>query len=304
VVQFEVSSAFATPPASKPPFPTLILCGKKHNTIFRVRHGKVDWDFTLDGSLKDIQPMPRYEDYLVTGGSQHVALLRRVLNGFKAVWSWKKFTDIKIESAVVADWDEKDNPTLILAADSLNQRLFLADAKSKDPKIRWEFKLQGPPRRVHLCTDNGNFLVILQDSTVEEILFQEDKVVWQMGKESGLKDIRDAVRDPWANTYLADAAGGDVVCLGPQKQLIWKTHLPIAPGAFEEMSLALLQQNHKRMIMAAVRFSGKGPQNRNVVYLLNSETGKVTDWNDHDDKGGYPAFIKAVPDKAEYYKKQ
>ncbi len=288
--------------APKSSFPTVILCGKKHNTLFCVRHNKAYWDYDFDGPLLDIETLPN--DYLVTGGSQQVSLLKKEWKGCDPVWDWSEISGVSVVSAVVEDWDENENPSLILAADSLNQRLFLADAKSRNQKIRWEFKLAAPPLRVHLCTDSGNFLVILKDSTVEEVFFQEDKIIWQLGKEEGLTDVRDAVRDPWANTYVADAATGDVICLGPQKQLNWKTHLPFAPGAFEEMSLALFQENHKRMVMAAVHFSGTGPESRNVIYLLNAETGKVTAWNDHDDKGGYPAFLKAVPDKAEYYKKQ
>ncbi len=292
--------------AQAPPslIPDLILCGKKHNSLFHIRRGKMNWDYSLDGPLKDVQPQPQSGTYLVTGASQQVALIQKIWKGCKILWEWSDLGNIGVESAVVAAWDEKDNPALILAADSLNQRLFLADAKSKAPKIRWEYKLTAPPRRVHLCTDTGNFLVTLKDSTVEEVFFQEDKVVMTLGKDDGLVDARDAVRDPWANTYVADAGQGDILSFGPKKQLNWKTHLPFAPGPIGEMSLALFRKDHKRLVMAAVHFTGKEDVSHNVVYILNSETGKVLAWNDHDDKGGYPAFSKAVPDKAEYYKKQ
>jgi hypothetical protein len=291
-------------PAVKSFIPDLVLCGKKHNSLFHVRKGKMDWDDPFDGPLKDVQPQPQAGTYLVTGGSQQVSLIRKIWKGCKTIWDWSDLEGIAVESAVVADWDEKDNPTLILAADSLNQRLFLADAKSKDPQIRWDFKLPAPPRRVHLCTNSGNFLVTLKDSTVEEVFFQEDKVVWTLGAADGLKDARDAVRDPWANTYVADAAQGDILSFGPKKQLNWKTHLPFAPGRFEEMSLALFRKSGKRLLLAAVHFSGEGPTAQNVVYVLSTETGNVLAWNDHDEKGGYPAFFKAVPDRVEYYKKQ
>jgi hypothetical protein len=298
--------AAAQEKVSAPPslLPDLVLCGKKHNSLFHIRHGRMDWDDAFDGPLKDVQPQPQAGYYLVTGGSQRVALIRKVWKGCRTIWDWTGLEGIGVESAVVADWGEKDNPTLVLAADSLNQRLFLADAQSKDPKIRWEYKLTAPPRRVHLCTDDGNFLVTLKDSTVEEIFFQEDKVVLTLGAADGLKDARDAVRDPWANTYVADAAQGDVLSFGPKKQLNWKTHLPFAPGPFEEMSLALFRKGGKRLLLAAVHFSGEGLTAQNVVYVLNTETGNVLAWNDHDEKGGYPAFFKAMPDKAEYYKKQ
>lgn len=283
-------------------FPTVVICGKKHNTLYCVRHNKAYWDYDFDGPLKDLQSLPGY--YLVTGGSQQVALLKKEWKGCTPVWDWSDFPGISVESAVVANWDDRDKPALILAADSLNQRLFLADAKSKDPKLRWEYKLDAAPLRVHLCTDTGNYLVVLKNSTVEEIFYEQNKIGWQLGPETGLKNIRDAVRDPWANTYVADAASGDITCFGPQKQLNWKTHLPFAPGVFEEMSLALFREDNKRMVMAAVHFAGSGKEARNVIYILSAETGKVVAWNDHDDKGGYPSFFKAVPDKAEYFKKQ
>jgi hypothetical protein len=41
-----------------------------------------------------------------------------------------------------------------------------------------------------------------------------------------------------------------------------------------------------------------------VVYVLNTETGGVLTWSEKDEKGGYPSFIKAAPDRAEYMKKQ
>jgi hypothetical protein len=290
--------------AVKSLLPDLILCGKKHNSLFHIRRGKMNWDCPFDGPLKDVQPQPQAGTYLVTGASQQVALIEKIWKGCKTIWDWTDLDGIAVESAVVADWDEKDNPTLILAADSLNQRLFLADAKSKNSQIRWVYKLPAPPRRVHLCTESGNFLVTLKDSTVEEVFFQEDKVVMTLGKADGLMDARDAVRDPWANTYVADAAQGDILSFGPKKQLNWKTHLPFAPGPIGEMSLALFRKEHKRLVMAAVHFTGKEDVSHNVVYILNSETGKVLAWNDHDEKGGYPAFSKAVPDRAEYYKKQ
>ena len=302
VVQISIPPIFAGEAPSKTSFPTVILCGQKHNKLFCIRRDKVYWDYDFDGPLKDVEALPGY--YLATGGSRQVSLLKKEWNGCQPVWDWGGMEGVSIESAVVANWDEQDKPILILAADSAAPRLFLADAKGRDPKIRWEYKLPAAPLRVHLCTDTGNFLVVLKDSTVQEILFQEDKVAWQVGKEDGLQDARDAVRDPWANTYVADAATGDVLCFGPQKQLNWRTHLPFAPGPAEDMSLSLLRKDNKRVVMAAVHFGGEEDVSHNVIYVLNSETGKVSEWNDHDGKGGYPAFTKAVPDKAEYFKKQ
>jgi hypothetical protein len=285
--------------------PDLVLCGKKHDSLFHIRKNQLDWEWPLDGPVRDVQPQPAYEHYLVTGGSGKVSLVRRVWKGCKVFWDWEDMEGVSIVSAVVADWDERDNPTLVLAADAAAPRLLLGEAKGHEPKIRWEFKLPAVPLRVHLCTDTGNFLVVLADSTVEEVLFQEDKVVMTLGKAEGLQRALDAVRDPWANTYVADAASGDIVCFGPKRQVLWKTHLPFAPDRPEAMALSLYRKAGKRLLMASVHFSGGNSITaQDVVYALNTETGGVLAWSDKTEKGGYPSFTKAAPDRAEYLKKQ
>lgn len=299
---FSVVSAQTEPP--KAPLPSLLICGKKQNTLTHVTKGKIDWEYELDGPLLDVQPQPLADRYLVTGGSHHVSLIRKVWKGCRVLWDWEKLEGVSVQSAVAADWDPNGTPSLILAGDAQGPRLFLADAKSHSVKIRWEYKLPAEPRRVHVCPDTGNFLVVLKDSSIQEILFQEDKVVWTTGKEEGLKDIKDAVRDPWARTYIADAAEGSVLCLDPSRNLAWKTHLPFAPGACEDMALSLFKKKGKRMVMASVHFAGDGKVARDVIYLLSCETGNVLAWSDRLEKGGYPSFTKAAPDLAVYQKKE
>jgi hypothetical protein len=286
--------------ASSPVIPvtSLLLCEKNKNSIDHVVHNKVDWSYVLDGPLKDVQPQPD-GTFLVAGGTKQVSLFRRVWKTNQVIWDWGQVDTGVIESAAVADWDADGHPTLIVAADSKNPRLFLAEARSHGVKIRWEYKLPSAPRTVHLCPDNGNFLVVLKDSTVKEIYFQEDKEVWSLGKADGFQNIRDAVRGPWAHTYVADAGKGSVTCLDPRHKKLWETHLPFAPGAFEDMSLSLFRKNGKRMLLAAVHFS-----NGNVLYLLNPETGKVVEWHDRLEKGFYPNFFKAIPAQPAYYQKQ
>jgi hypothetical protein len=262
-------------PKLKSFFPPLLLCEKNKNILVRDIHGKTDWEYSLQGPLWDVQPQPSGR-YLVTGGSQKVFLLRKVWKGFRVLWDWSQLDGIDVESAVAADWGLDGNPSLILAADRGNQRIFLAEAKSKGIKIRWEYKLAAIPLRVHLCPDSGNFLVVLKDSAVEEIEFQEDKLAWSLGKENGLHDVRDAVRDPWAHTYVVDAWEKGVLCFDSDKNLVWKTKLPfIGSNGVENMSLALFKKNGKRILMAAVHLSGEGSLSPDVIYLLNTDTGKV-----------------------------
>jgi hypothetical protein len=281
-------------------FPSLLLCEKSKNSIAHVVHNKVDWSYELDGPLKDVQPQPD-GSMLVVGGTKQVSLVRRVWKSFQVVWDWGKVDTGVIESAAAADWDLHGYPTLIVAADSKTPRLFLAEARSNGVKIRWEYKLPIAPRIVHLCPDSGNFLVVLKDSTAKEIYFQEDKEIWSLGKADGFKDIRDVARDPWARTYVADAAKGSITCLDPHKKPVWETHLPFAPSAFQDMALSLFRKNNKRLLLVSVHFTGAGG---NVVYLLNTETGKVLEWNNRLAKGFYPDFFKATLNQAFYYQKQ
>ncbi|HVZ79877.1 MAG TPA: hypothetical protein VHE12_03650 [bacterium] len=285
--------------------PDLVLCGKKHDGLIHVRKEKVDWDWALDGPVLDVQPQPAYETYLVTGGSGKVSLVRKVWKGCKVLWDWSALSGVSVVSAVVADWDEKDKPTLVLGADASGPRLFLADARAHETKVRWSYKLPAAPLRVHLCTDNGNFLVTLGDGTVQELHFQEDKVVMTLGQGDGLQKPLDAVRDPWANTYVADAGRGDVLCFDPKRKVLWTVHLPFAPGKPEAMALSLYRKMEKRMLMASVHFSGGNSETaQDVIYVINTATGGVLAWSDKTEKGGYPSFTKAVPDRAEYLKKQ
>ncbi|HUO58732.1 MAG TPA: hypothetical protein VMV05_11210 [bacterium] len=279
--------------------PGLLFCHRDKNILSRINSkGKADWDYEADGPLVDVQPQPSGQ-YLVTGGPQKVFLLQRVWRGFQVPWGWEKLEGVSIRCVVGSNWDDTGNPTLVLAADAKNSRVFLADAKSRDPKIRWEFKLPSPPLVVRVCPDSNNFLVLLENSTVEEIQYQEDKVVWSMGKEDGLVDVRDAIRGPWGHTFVAEGKEGLILCFDPGKKLVWKTHLPFAPSpAFQEITLTTYKKKKKRTLMAAVHW-GEGPA-RNVLYLLNAETGKVMGWSDKPQKGSYPDFRKAVPDLAPY----
>jgi hypothetical protein len=292
------------PPKVKSYFPPLLICDKTYNMLIHSTHGKIDWKYELDGPLLDVQPQPSQDRYLVTGGSQQVFLLRKVRKGCLVLWNWGKLQDISVVCAVTAEWGMDGDPSLILAGDARNQRLFLAEARSHGVKIRWQYKLPAPPNAVHICPDNGNFLTTLKNATVKEIFFQQDKVVWELGKEQGLKNPCDAVRDPRGRTYVADAAEGNVLCFDSSKKTVWTTHLPFAPGSFENISLALYKKKGKRLVMASVHYTGAERKAQNVIYLLSLETGKVMSWSDKLERGGYPDFIKAVPDLAVYQKKQ
>jgi len=278
-------------------FPPLLLCEKKHNLLVHVTsHGKRDWDWALDGPLYDVQAQPS-GFFLVTGGTKKVALVRRAWKGCRTIWDWSELGDIGPQSAVAVDWDGNGNPSLVAAADTANSRLIMSEGKSKGIKVRWDYKLPSPPVKLQVCPDTNDLLTVLQDSTVEEIAYQEDKVVWSMGKADGLKDVKDAARGPWGDTYVAEGSEGDILCFDPHKQKLWQIHLPFAPShSFESASLSVFKKQGKRMVLAFAHYPGDGSTARDIVYLLNAETGKLVAWTAKTDKGGYPACLRAVPD--------
>ena len=284
-------------------FPAMLFCGKKHNELVHVTsHGKRDWDWALDGPLYDVQTQPSGY-FLVTGGTKKVALVRKVWKGCRTIWDWSELDGIAPESAVAVDWDQEGNPSLVVAADTAHSRLIMAEGKSIGTKIRWEYKLPSPPLLVRVCPDSNNLLVLLQDSTVEEVQYQEDKIIWSIGPADGLKDIAAAARGPWGQTYVADRTDGDILCFDPHKNKVWQTHLPFAPEhSFETASLSVFKKQGKRMVLVFAHYPGSGSTARDIIYLLNAETGKLVGWNSSTDKGGYPSSLKAVPDISSHLK--
>ncbi len=292
-------------PTVKLSLPSLLVCGQ-HETLYHVKKYKIDWEFSAEGKILDVQPQPLSCRFLVVGGPRKVFLLRKVDRGCRIVWDWSRLEGVDIACAAAADWDLEGLPTLVLAGDTRKNRLFLAEARSFGSKMRWEYKLPAAPRSVRICPDSGNFLVTLADSTVEEVYFQEDKTVWSLGKEDGLEDARDAVRGPEGYTFVADASDGSILCFNPGKKLLWRSHLPftLSNGSLDRIFLSLYKKNGRRTVMVSVHFEGDAPGAKDMVFLLNAESGRLMAWSDHLERGAFPPFIKVVPDTPSYYKKQ
>ncbi len=285
--------------------PSLLVCGQ-HETLYHVKNYNIDWEFSAGGKILDAQPQPLSYRFLVVGGPRKVFLLRKVDKGCRVIWDWSRMEGVDITCAVAADWDLEDLPTLILAGDARNNRLFLAEARSFGSKVRWEYKLPAAPRSVRLCPDTGNFLVTLADSTVEEIYFQEDKLVWSLGKGEGLGDARDAVRGFRGDTFVADALDGSIICFNPDRKVRWRSHLPftLSNGTLNQVTLSLYKKNGRRTVMASVHFEGSGLGAKDMVFLLNADSGRLMAWCDHLARGAFPPFVKAIPDKPSFFKKQ
>ncbi len=288
----------------KPPvFPSLVLCTQRGH-VAHVSQNKIDLEYDGDGQAREIQPQPAEARVLVTGGPRQVYLLRKVDSGLRILWDWSNLEGVSIVSAAAADWNLKGEPTLILAGDALGKRLILAEAKSTGIKIRWQYPLPDLPVKVKVCPDSGNFLVLLENGTIEEIQFQVDQLAWQWNADKGSSSLKDALRGPLGDTYAVQT-DGMVLCIHHDKTIAWKTQLPFqnAGRKLDQASLSLYKKKGNSWLMVSVH-DLKGPGATDILYLLNPESGKVMNFSDHLGKEVYPFLASAVPDEPFYYRKQ
>ena len=297
------SSAFAGSKKPAPSFPSLVLCTQRGHVV-RILQNKINWEYDGDGQAIEIQPQPAEGRVLVAGGPRQAYLLRKVDSGVRVVWDWSGLEGVSIVSAVAADWNLKGEPSLILGADALGKRLILAEAKSTGVKIRWQYPLTVIPLRVRLCPDSGNFIVLLTDGSLQEIKFQEDKLIWQWNSTKNSTRVLDALRGPQGDTYLAQA-DGTVFSLHSDKTIGWKTTLPFQnPGRnLDQAFLSLIKKYGRRLLMVSAH-DLKGPGATDILYLLDTESGKVVAISDHQGKEVYPAFFSAVPNEPFDYRKE
>ena len=286
-----------------PTFPSLVLCTQRGHVI-HILQNKINWEYDGDGQAIEIQPQPAEGRVLVAGGPRQAYLLRKVDSGLRVVWDWSGLEGVSIVSAVAADWNLKGEPSLILGADALGKRLILAEAKSTGVKIRWQYPLTVIPLRVRLCPDSGNFLVLLTDGSLQEIKFQEDKLIWQWNSAQNSTRVLDALREPQGDTFVAQA-DGTVFSLHSDKSIGWKTTLPFQNPArkLDQVFLTLFKKNGRRWLMVSAH-DLKGPGATDILYLLDAGNGKVANLSDHLGKEIYPPIISASPDEPSYYRKE
>jgi hypothetical protein len=296
VFAFGVNGVSARSKKSIPAFPSMVLCTQKGHVAHAVQN-KIDWEYDGDGTAVEVQPQLAPGRVLVTGGSRQVHLMRKVDSGFRVIWDWSGLEGVSIVSAVAADWDLKGEPSLILGADVLGKRLILAEAKSTGVKIRWQFQLTDTPLKVRLCPDSGNFLVLLDNGSIEEIQYQEDKLVWEWDSSQGASRLLDALRGPQGDTFGVQA-DGTVLCVKPDKTIAWKSILPFqtAGRKLVQSSLSLFKKYGRHWLMVSAH-DLKGPGATDILYVLDLESGKVAAISDHLGKEVYPPLISAVPDE-------
>jgi hypothetical protein len=279
-----------------PPFQPLMICTQRGH-VAHVLQNKTDWEYDGDGEAREIQPQPAGGRVLVIGGSRQVYLLRKVDSGLRVIWDWSNLDGVSIVSAVAADWDLKGEPSLILGADTLGKRLILAEAKSTGVKIRWQYPLADMPLKVRLCPDSGNFLVLLDNGSIEEIQYQEDKLVWEWDSSQGASRLLDALRGSQGDTFGVQA-DGTVLCVKPDKTIAWKSILPFqaAGRKLVQSSLSLFKKYGRHWLMVSAH-DLKGPGATDILYVLDPESGKVAAISDHLGKEAYPPLISAVPEE-------
>jgi hypothetical protein len=286
----------AEPRAANPRsfFPDMLLCGQNPSGLGLVTgSGKGEWTYPVDGPVFDAQSEPS-GDWLVAGGKGKVFLLHHTFGKkpWISAWDWSALDTAPPVSAVAVDWDLNGRPTLVLAADAVKNRIFLADAKEEAPKMRWEFTLPFPPRSARVCPDSGNFLVTM-DSSVEEVDFQQAKVLWTLGSSAGVTQATDAARSPDSNTFVIDGLGR-VSAYDVDQHLLWQTFLDPSASQWKNTTLSLFEAREEiRLLVSGEAKTGRGRESQ--VWVLDSKNGKILASGDPVQKSSASSILRAVP---------
>lgn len=268
----------------------MLLCEQSPNRLSLVtRTGKEEWIFPLDGPAFDAQSEPS-GDWLVAGGKGKVFLLHHTMGKkpWISAWDWNELDTDPPVSAVAVDWDLNGKPTLVLAADAVKNRIFLADAKGDAPKIRWEFALSQAPRSARVCPDSGNFLVTM-DSKIEEVDFQKAKVIWALEMDQAA----DAARSPDSDTYVVDNRGR-VSAYDVDQHLLWQTFLNPAASQWKDTSLSLFEVREEiRVLVSGNAQTKRGRESQ--VWVLDSKNGKILAPGGQSPGRFSSPIIRAVP---------
>jgi hypothetical protein len=271
-------------------FPDRLLCEQNPNRLSLVSgQGKGEWTFPLDGPVFDAQSEPS-GDWLVAGGKGKVFFLHHTLGKkpWISAWDWTTLDTDPPVSAVAVDWDLNGRPTLVLAADPVKKRIFLADAKGEAPKIRWEFALPAPPRGARVCPDSGNFLVTM-DTLIQEVDFQQAKVIWTLPVELA----RDAARSPDSDTYVVDDRGR-VSAYDVDQHLLWQTFLEPSASQWKNTTLSLFEVREDiRILVSGSAQTRRGRESQ--VWVLDSKNGKMLAQADAKPNDPFAAIVRAAP---------
>jgi len=266
-----------------------------------------------EGEVRDVQPQ-KDGSFILTGGPGIVSGVRRTSEGvYRTLWTWEEMNLPCLVNAVGADWGWKGEPALILASDCTLNRLILGEARTRSPKIRWEFKLPAAPQRASLCPDTGNFLVTMRVNTVgmgappqvAEVNFREDRVDWFLDAKNGLVKTQDAVRMPSGRTLVVAGKKATLYCFDRGKNLQWEK--PLAATAEAWHALSLVKSGQRTLLWISAVPDTQAPSNRkgksrsrrpSGAYLVDPDQGRILAFRRSLTEG--PAPLNAVPEDASF----
>jgi hypothetical protein len=241
------------------------------------------WAWKSAGTLYGVEAEPD-GTLLFAGGPFGVFMLKDEMGVWQEAWNWETlgFRQGDIASAVAAERDPYGRVGLILAAEPGKSRIFLAEARSHQVKIRWEFPCALPPRRARICPDSGNFLVLSGNAAqpgpwrLEEVDFREEKIVWSLASSSGVRQPFDAVRLASGWTVVSDLSTGRVSAFDAASHKKWeRTVANTTYGSLAACPLAFEKNKTGSFILAKPSIPGGKAQ----LFRLDAATGEtVAHW--------------------------
>lgn len=237
------------------------------------------WAWNSTGTLYGVEAEPD-GTLLFAGGPFGVFMLKDEMGVWQEAWNWETlgFRQGDIASVVAAERDPYGRVGLVLAAEPGKSRIFLAEARSHQVKIRWEFPCALPPRRARICRDTGNFLVLSGNAAqpgpwrLEEVDFREEKIVWSLASSSGVKQPFDAVRLASGWTVVSDLSTGRVSAFDAASHKKWeRTVANTTYGFLAACPLAFEKNKSGSFILAEPSIPGGKAQ----LFRLNAVTGET-----------------------------
>ena len=234
------------------------------------------WNWTAPANLLDVEVEPD-GSVLFAGGAAGAFLLKESQGAWREAWNWETL-GLKpgdLVSLTAAERDPYGRANLILAAEPAKSRIFLAEARSHQVKIRWEYRTALPPRQVEVCPDNGRFLVLSGDGKtggawkLEEVDFRLEKPAWFLKPPSSLTSPAAAVRTTSGWTVVSDVGTGHVMAFNRSSAVMWERAL--VEGALSACPLALEKNRGRTCILAAAT----GMDGKTVLYRLDAAQGTI-----------------------------
>lgn len=254
-----------------PAFPSLYFCAEAPEGALLYWKEDVQWVYPLGEPVFDVAARPR--GFLLAGGFAKLLFLQKQGEHWHSPWNWEKTGFDAPTCAVVAVEDYDGREALILAGDAARKRLILAEAKSRRPKVRWEYALPAFPHSVQICPDTGFFLTAFGEAErseqgeeegfcgVWEIQYHDDLVVRAFGKAQGLFHPLEATRARSGETYIADGKSGNLVAVGAKDQVHWRKFLGGEVRSVKVWGKFLVVLSEK--------------EEKQILWLLNRETAEV-----------------------------